>query len=435
VTWAVVVAESGTLKSPAHDMAVQPIRDIQADFLASQKREVVAYNEAKDNGEECDEPADPQIIQVSDTTIEKLIGNLDDNPRGVLLEMDELHAWFTSFTRYKAGKGATDAPQWLSIHRAGPVRYDRKTGDKRCVHVPHAAVSVCGTIQPAVLRSAINGDLLDSGMAARLLCAMPPDKKKKWSEVEVSPDTEARYVALVKRLLDLRPVNRNGIDLPYVLTLDRDAKAIWIDHYNEWAEVQHRAEGHLKAAFAKLEGGALRLAGIYHVCTHMDRLNGNDQTTINAEAMTSAIALAKWFAHEAARVLAMLRETPDERDQRRLVDWIGRKGGSVTAREVQQGCRWLREPGAAEAALDELAKAGRGTWRDVPTTAKGGRPARVFGLSTPSTVYETPAKPEESDGSVDVDNVDAAEIGTPASNGQSGLFGNPTPAGPYREGF
>src|SRR5262249_44188975 len=156
--------------------------------------------------------------------------------------------WFNSFTRYRTGKGGTDAPYWLSIHRAGPVRYDRKTGDKRRVHVPHAAVSVCGTIQPAILRGAVHGDLLDSGMAARLLFTMPPDKKKEWSEVEVSPDTEALYVALIKRLLALRPVSRNGIDLPHVLTLDHEAKAIWIEHYNEWASVQHGAEGALKAA-------------------------------------------------------------------------------------------------------------------------------------------------------------------------------------------
>ena len=44
------------------------------------------------------------------------------------------------------------------------------------------------------------------------------------------------------------------------------------------------------------------------------------------------------------------------------------------------GCWRLRGPGLAEAALEELVKAGHGTWRDVPTTAKGGRPARAFVL-------------------------------------------------------
>jgi hypothetical protein len=151
--------------------------------------------------------------------------------------------------------------------------------------------------------------------------------------------------------------------------------------------------------------------------------------------MNAGITLAKWFKHEARRVYAILDESDAERDERRLVDWIGRKGGTVTPREVQQGCRWLKEPGAAEAALGELVKCGRGTWHDVPTTAKGGRPARAFVLSTLSTVYETLTKPEEAKGSVDVDSVDVPESETPANKGQSGLFGNPTPASPYCEGF
>jgi hypothetical protein len=143
----------------------------------------------------------------------------------------------------------------------------------------------------------------------------------------------------------------------------------------------------------------------------------------------------KWFKHEARRVYAMLDESDAERDERRLADWIGGKGGTVTPREVQQGCRWLKEPGAAEAALEELVKAGRGTWRDAPTTAKGGRPTRAFVLPTPSTVHETPAMPEESEGFVGVDGVDAPDDGKPAKTGQGRLFGNPAPPGPYGDGF
>lgn len=91
------------------------------------------------------------------------------------------------------------------------------------------------------------------------------------------------------------------------------------------------------------------------------------------------------------------------------MEWIGRKGGSVTPRDVQHGGRWLREPGAAETALDKLIKAGWGVWQNSPTTAKGGRPARRFVLSTPSTVYETPMNTDENGGFVDVDTVDSPE--------------------------
>jgi hypothetical protein len=140
--------------------------------------------------------------------------------------------------------------------------------------------------------------------------------------------------------------------------------------------------------------------------------------------MNAGITLAKWFKHEARRVYAMLDESEADRDQRRLAEWIGRRGGAVTPRDVQQGCRWLKEPGVAEAALEGLVKAGRGTWRDVPTTAEGGRPARAFVLSTPSTDYGTPTKPEKTRGFVDVDGVDTPEEESKASAGQNAEHGD-----------
>jgi hypothetical protein len=399
VTWCVVVAASGTLKSPAHDSAVRPIRERQAEIFARHKEAEAEYRRASEEGEEPRKPADPPILYVSDTTIEKLVGTLDDNPRGVLLEIDELHAFFNSFTRYKSGKGETDAPRWLSIHRAGPIRYDRKTGEKVRVHIPHAAVSVCGTIQPAILGSAISGDLVDSGMAARLLFAMPPEKKKKWSELVVSAETERRYFTLVHRLLDLRPMQVDGIEEPLVLELDGDAKLTWISHYDQWATVQHEADGHLKATFAKLEGGALRFAGLHHICSRLDQANGDDQGPLKNDSMIAGITLARWFAYEAERVLTMLDECVDERDLRRLIDWIERNGGIVTAREVQQGCRWLRRPGTAEEALEVLVAARHGTWESSPPGQRG-QPTRRFRLTTVNGIVTSQG---ENANTVDVD--------------------------------
>ena len=61
-----------------------------------------------------------------------------------------------------------------------------------------AAVSVCGTIQPGTLARALTQDYLDAGLAARLLLAMPPKQLKKWSEVEIHPETEDAYRKLTR---------------------------------------------------------------------------------------------------------------------------------------------------------------------------------------------------------------------------------------------
>ena len=84
-------------------------------------------------------------------------------------------------------------------------------------------------------------------------------------------------------------------------------------------------------------------------------------------------------------VSVRIRESSGSREQRRLVDWIDGKGGKVSVRAFQQGQRKYRTAVDSEAALDELNKAGLGSWQYVPADRKGGRPTRVFKLSTVST--------------------------------------------------
>jgi hypothetical protein len=191
----------------------------------------------------------------------------------------------------------------------------------------------------------------------------------------------------------------------------------------------------MAAAWSKLEEYAARLA----LVVHFTRWAAGDPMPTNAHfvdaaSMNTGIVLAKWFKHEARRVYAMLDESDAERDRRRLVEWIGRKGGTVTARDVQQGCRWLREPGAAEVALEELAKAGHGTWEQSPAGQRG-QPTRRFKLSTVSTVYGNTSFPKKNSNTVDVDSVDAPENESAASDGPANLFRDARPSGPYRERF
>ena len=74
---------------------------------------------------------------------------------------------------------------------------------------------------------------------------------------------------------------------------------------------------------------------------HFARWAADDPTLASADDMDAAsmaagIRLATWFKGEARRVYALLGESDDDRDRRRLVEWIGRKGGSATPREVQR---------------------------------------------------------------------------------------------------
>jgi hypothetical protein len=453
ILWGAIVGESGTAKTPAFKLVMRPVRERQRKALerhaeavqryeadlARWEQDMAAWKRARDAARDPPKKPDPPQAErfiIIDTTVEAVAPILLANPRGLLLARDELNGWMGSFDRYTGkGKAGADSANWLSMFNAESIIVDRKTGTPRTIYVPQAAVCVCGGIQPAILQRALSIEHRESGLAARLLLAFPPRRVKRWTEDDIDPTAEAELVRLFDRLYELQPTtDDDGKPRPALVRLSADAKTAWKAYYHAHAIEQAELTGDMAAAWSKLEEYAARLSLVVHF-TRWAAGDVADETRLNLSSMNAGIVLAKWFKHEARRVYAMLDESDAERDQRGLVDWIDRKGGTVTPREVQQGCRWLREPGAAEAALDELVKGGRGTWRDVPTTTRGGRPARLFVSSTPPTIHETPAKPEETEGSVDVDSVDAPENEIPASSGPGGLFEGDTPVGPYRDGF
>jgi hypothetical protein len=90
--------------------------------------------------------------------------------------------------------------------------------------------------------------------------------------------------------------------------------------------------------------------------------------------------LADWFANEAERVYGELADDEETTALRQLVDWIGRKGGTVTPRDLSRGLRAYPTVDDAEGALDGLVKVGAGKWSDPAPGPDGGRPSRRFTL-------------------------------------------------------
>jgi hypothetical protein len=416
ILWGAIVGESGTCKTPAFKKVLRSVRERQRKALeenakemkkheaeqAMWEKEMTAWKREKDScGDPPEKPEPPQAERfiVSDTTVEALASILLATPRGVLLARDELAGWIGSFDRYAGnGRGGADAAHWLSMHNAEAIIVDRKTGDRRTIYVPQAAVCVVGGIQPTILKRALGHEHRESGLAARLLLAYPPRKPKRWTEDDIDPCEEAKLARLVDRLYELEPHVADGDVRPLLIRLTAEAHGLWAAYYDAHAVEQADLTGDLSAAWSKLEEYAARLALVIH-CVRQATLPQGDGDTISgkveenrgsvavatvtaldADSMRDGIRLAEWFKHEARRVYAMLTESDVQREARQLVEWVERKGGKVTARELQRGPRHLRGTGAAEAALEELVKAGLGHWKLVPTTDRGGQPTRVFHL-------------------------------------------------------
>jgi len=382
IVWAAIVGYSGSRKSPPFRAAIKPLTDAESVFRDDYARELAQYNAL--SGEQRENRSAPVLrrVLVEDVTIESVGTILAENPRGIINANDEIDDWFQSMCRYKGRNGGTDRARWLKLSNAQTLTVDRKTGDPhvRKLFIPMASCSLAGTVQPRILASSLDQMARASGLAARLLLAMPPQRTIYWSEDEVDPKTEEDYSFAVRGLLALTmTADARGRHRPHVLDLASDAKRAWVQFFNSIQDAKANAESDFGAVLAKLEGYAARFALIHHVVTEV--VAGRDALSPVPEVSVRAgIDLAEWFTGEARRIYATLGESDEQRAERELLEWIEGRGGRCTPRELQRA-RGSSFPTseAAESALEALVSSGRGNWIRC-VIPSGGRPTKVFAL-------------------------------------------------------
>ena len=239
VVWTAPVGRSGDEKSPAHAAATLPLTRLQREH----DRAHAALAADRPEGD-CPPPI---TLEINDTTLEALLPVLAENPRGLFANHDELDGWFTALNRYRGG-GGSDRPHWLSFYNAKNVRVDRKTGTPRRLCVPGAAVSVTGTVQPAILRECLTDSNVASGLAARFLFAAPPSRARVFTDdVGDEPVVDA-YDRLVRSLY---AVTADDYADPPALPLDGAALAVWREFQREAALATDGADDPLRSSLAK----------------------------------------------------------------------------------------------------------------------------------------------------------------------------------------
>jgi hypothetical protein len=414
IVWTVIVGNSGSRKSPPIDAAAKPLRDRQAralrdhaklmeGFERDQAEFAAASRRYKGQGQPPERPAEPVADRylVSDLTIEALAYLLNNQPRGLLVVRDELDGWLGGFDQYKSGKGS-DLANWLELHGGRSLTVDRRTGSQRTLYVPRAAVSLTGGIQPGILTSKITTAHVASGLFARLLFTFAPSRPRKWTEAEVDEQVVRNYAQVVENLLSLKFVSDNltGDSVPGLVSLSSDAKRRFAEFVNEHGQETADLDDSLTASFAKLEGYAARFGLILHL-TRWACGESVDPDVCDLQSIENGIKLSRWYANEARRIHALLSETVNETEIRQLIDWIQRKGGSVSPRELYRKNRRYPTASDSELTLQTLVDMGEGIWTPVPSTDAGGRPSRIFSLScrhADTTVFQA-----ENEGSVSVE--------------------------------
>jgi hypothetical protein len=379
-TYTGTVGDPGSKKSPAQDLAMQPLYAQQqrsnrafaqkrSDYMSEVEVYEVALSAWKANvrknkataGAMPAKPEPPILTQIwtADSTIEAFAELLAHNPRGVILIRDELTAWVLSMNQYKGGRGA-DRQAWLSYWNGAPVIINRKGQDPIVIDRPFACVAGC--LPPDVL-----GDLMDErgrgdGFLDRVLLAYPDPVPVTYTEAIVTPEAVADYAEVMTAIL------MSGTDTTTtVVTMTPSGHTAFVELMGWICDQMNSPDcpGYLRGPLAKMQGYAGRLALILQMARKASGETGKDQVEVTS--VTGAAALVRYFVSHARRVYPCLQTTAEDKQVELAYAWINAHGGRATAREVlTAGVAGVKTAAQAKALLHLMADRGHGKVVDKP---------------------------------------------------------------------
>lgn len=300
-----LVGSPGVNKSHPLTQAMKPLHklDVKNYLLhkeAVKEHEVKKRQAIKDSTEIPDTPKRNQRL-LNDTTLEALFSTLENNPRGVAVVVDELAMFLKNMNKYNSG---SDVEAWLSLFSGKSVGINRKGGGSILIENPF--VSLCGTIQPAILKEMGVDGKAHNGFVDRFLFAYPKHSTRPhFNQNEVDQQIFVDYENVINRLLALDFKQYEGQSIPNILTFNNEALQVFIEWSRKNTDLINETENdNQKGVYSKLENYVLRLALImqmlFWACKEADLEH------IEVNAINSAIKFIEYFRVTSNRAASLI---------------------------------------------------------------------------------------------------------------------------------
>ncbi len=249
-----------------------------------------------------------------DTTTEKFVELLNQNPTGLLQHRDELTGWFARSTRRGARRPRLYLEAW---NGTGSFHVDRI--GRGSLVVKALCVSILGGIQPGPLATYVyethRGGAGDDGLLQRFQVLVWPDTSPTWRNVDRYPDRDAknRAYAIFQRLAVWQPIATpdDTMKAYRAYASPRRAQAI----FNEWREsLEMRLRSGemtpaMEAHLAKYRSLMPSLALIFHAievadCSLHRPAEMPDETRVGDTAALQAVLWCDYLETHAQRLYA-----------------------------------------------------------------------------------------------------------------------------------
>ena len=237
--YVILIGRPGLGKTPPLEAAFRPIRKHDYALFKAYEAEMEAWKAAGENGRK---PVLKRTI-ISDFTPESLLLTHNNNPRSVVILVDEIMGMFNSANRYTNGQLIE---QLLTAWSGGTLDVTRVSISVP-VHIEHPCINIIGTTQTKRVHELFRKGFEENGLLDRILFVLP--KSSRMSEwVNRDDDGEMISLAAVRweRMLDkvLALDYDTGAEerIPHVLSMDREAKEYFFAWWNKKVERINRIE-------------------------------------------------------------------------------------------------------------------------------------------------------------------------------------------------
>lgn len=248
----------------------------------------------------------------------------------------------------------------LSTFWDGKDIHRLRAGEGESMSIKNPRLSIHLMAQPVIAQRVLSDGLLSGqGFLARFLMAAPESLagRRKYQEIDLSTNQAiTRYQQLMTRLLEAeQPKDTDGTLEPRELQMTSEAKALWVDAYNE-IELALAPSGdysEIKATAAKVAEQIARIAG---VLTIIDKHHAEQVT---ADIMSRAIVLGDWYLSEALRLTKQGNTGSEYVTAQEVIQWvIAKRLRTITVNQVNKGTRKVKNAQHARETLRLLEENG-----------------------------------------------------------------------------
>jgi 5S rRNA maturation endonuclease (ribonuclease M5) len=320
IIWTATLAHSGEKKSPPLDECTELIRKREGKRIKAYKELLSIYRENNAKKSDVQEPEKPCRSLVGDTTTERLAELLDENSRGLLLVRDELDGWFKSFNEYK--RSSSDRDRWLEFWRGQHMQVDRKLNSFQ-LSIPHASVSVTGTMQPEIFQKSMSHDNFHSGLGGRLLLAYPPRKRRRINDM--GNVAKGKFEELVEALLELELSDHNT---PVEVNLSKAAYQRFMLICDEIADINVTCPSWQASIWSKVEAYVARFSLLLALVENVEA------TSVDVSHVERGRSIAFWYGREMVRVYSGLRKKEAKQSGDKILNDV--RSGTSSVRDLSR---------------------------------------------------------------------------------------------------